>query len=354
MKRRWLVAMLVLALDGGPAAAQELRKVTFVFPVPTMQVRYAPASVAVELGYFREEGLEPNFVNLAGSSPTIQMILAGHADIATATNEFAIAARQKKLPVRYFFEWYTKNLYRVGVPESSAIKTVADLRGKKIGVLNFASAGVNYTKALMRSHGLNPETDVTFLPTGIGMQAATALRGGQVDGLAVWDTEYAGLENVGMRFRYLVHPKLANLPNGGLFSTDEWLQKNPDVAAKFGRAWAKAMTFVSANPEAAVRIHWKLYPQSKPAGLPEDQALRQALHVFRTALDNYSRDERENKAWGALSEKDWQAYIDYLVQEKVIPGPVAAAELITNQFVRAMNDFNAEQIQAKARAYQVK
>ncbi len=343
-------ALLTLALPV-PAPAQAPRKVTFVFPTPVMDLRYSPASVGIELGFFKEEGIEPTFQTLAGSAAAIQAVMAGQADLGTSTNEPAITSRQRDIPVRYFYEWYTKIIYRLGVPEASAIRTVADLRGKNIGIQSHASAALPYARAVLRAAGLNPDTDVTFLPVGVGAQAATALRGGQVDALALWDTQYAGIENLGTKCRYFVHPQLANLSSGGLFSSDEWLKNNRDVAVRFGRAWAKASTFIFANPEAAIRIHWKIYPQTKPKGVSDAEALKQATHVLRTVLEYHGREHKKNRAWGAFSPEEWQQYIEFLVREKVIPSSFPAAQIMTNEYIDAINDFAQDKVRALARDY---
>jgi NitT/TauT family transport system substrate-binding protein len=350
------LAIAVACLAAGPARAEDkpLTKVRFAFPTPVMDLRYAPASVGIELGFFKEEGLDPTFQNNPGSGAALQAVMAGQLDLGTATAEPAMAARQKGIPVRYFYEWYTHVIYRIGVPADGTIRSVADLKGKKIGVQSFASAGVQYVRALVRTAGLDPQADVTLLPVGVGAQAATALKTGQVDALGLWDTQYAGLENLGLKFRYFTHPTLQNVASGGLFSSDEWLKKNPDVAERFGRAWSKAMVFIFANPEAAVRIHWKVFPKTKPRGVAEDEALRQGLHWLEAALRDHDRAGKENQAWGAMSPKEWQAYIDYLVQEKVIPASFPASEMITNEFIAKINDFDAAKIRAMARDYHVK
>ncbi len=357
---RMLATLVAGALVAGAvpmsahAADKPLRKVTFVFPTPVMDLRYVPASVGMELGFFRDEGIEPTFQNLPGSSAAIQAVMAGQADLGTSTNEPAITSRQKNIPVRYFYEWYTKVIYRVGVLDTSPIRSVADLRGKKLGIQSFASAALPYTKAMLRAAGLNPDSDVTFLPVGVGAQAAAALRGGQVDALALWDTQYAGIENLGVKFRYFAHPDLANLSSGGLFSSDEWLKANGDVAVRFGRAWAKASTFIYANPDAAIRIHWKAFPQTKPKGVADDEAFKQAQHVLRTVLEYHSREHKKSQAWGAFTPDEWQRYIDFLVQEKVIPASFPASQIITNDYIKAINDFPADKIRALAQGYQVR
>jgi NitT/TauT family transport system substrate-binding protein len=175
-----------------------------------------------------------------------------------------------------------------------------------------------------------------------------------VDALAMWDTMFATLENMGVRVRHFSHPRLQSLSSGGLYASEAWLRANPDVAARFGRAWAKASTFVFANPEAAIRIHWKQEPRTKPTGIPEDEALRQALHVMRAVMATHSREGKANKAWGVFAPAEWQQYADFLLAEKVLASPVRVEQMITTEFEARFNDFPADKIRELARGYRTK
>src|SRR6185503_11231908 len=67
---------------------------------------------------------------------------------------------------------------------------------------------------------------------------------------------------------------------------DDFLAEQPDVAARFARGLAKATLFGFSNPEGAVRLHWKMYPQSRPAGTDEAKILKDAIHVFNGRFES--------------------------------------------------------------------
>jgi len=73
------------------------------------------------------------------------------------------------------------------VLKESPIRKDVDLKGKAIGVGSLASSAVGYMKALVAEAGLDPNKDVTFLPVGMGAQAAMALKMGKVDLISLVD-----------------------------------------------------------------------------------------------------------------------------------------------------------------------
>jgi NitT/TauT family transport system substrate-binding protein len=333
------------------AQAKPLRKVTFVFPIGAMPSRYAPWIAARELGFFAEEGLDAQFLNAAGGLIAIQQVASGQSEFALSPSDGLIALRAKGTPVRYFYNWQTHVIFSVAVPAESPIRGVADLKGKQIGVQGMGSAAVPYAKAVVRSAGLDPAGDVTLIAVGIAAQAAAALQQKRVDALALWDTEYAAMEFLGLKFRFFGHPKVQHLSGGGLLARDDYIRANPDVIRGFGRGFARGNVFCFENPEAAIKSYWKNYPEARPKGKDDAAAMREAVHVFRAAMKNLSRDDKADKRWGHFAEAEVQQYIDFLLAEKVIEAKLPAGDVYTNDFVDHFNSFDAAKVREMARAY---
>jgi len=322
-----------------------------MFPIPVMPSRYAPWIAAKDLGFFAEEGLDVHFLNTAGSVAAITQVASGQAEFALSPTDGVVAIRAKGTPIRYFYNWQTHVIFSLAVPADSPIRSLAELRGKQVGVQGMGSAAVPYAKALVRSAGLDPANDITLVAVGVGAQAATAVRQKRVDALVLWDTEYAGMELLGLQFRSFGHPQLQNLTGGGLLGRDDYLQANPDVIRGFGRAFARGNVFCFENPEAAIRVYWKNFPEAKPKGKDEATAMREAVHIFRAAMKNLVRDQKADKRWGHFAEAELQRYIDMLLAEKVIEARIPARDIYTNDFVDHYNSFDASKVREMARGY---
>jgi NitT/TauT family transport system substrate-binding protein len=109
--------------------------------------------------------------------------------------------------------------------------------------------------------------------------------------------------------------------------------------------------FAIANPEAAVKIVYEVYPQTKPSGKSDEQALRDDVKTLLARAEHWKLEAGGVKRWGESSVKDFDAYQDFLVKWKVIGAKVPAGDLVTNELVDEMNRFDAARVAADAKAY---
>jgi len=132
---------------------------------------------------------------------------------------------------------------------------------------------------------------------------------------------------------------------------DDFLAEHPDVAVAFARGLAKATLFGLNNPEAAIHIHWKVYPQTRPQSLEEPRALKEALHVFNARFETQRVDNREDKRWGASSPAQWAALKTLYKEQHLIQGTVAVNEAFTNQLIDEINRFDQQAVIRQAKEY---
>jgi NitT/TauT family transport system substrate-binding protein len=109
--------------------------------------------------------------------------------------------------------------------------------------------------------------------------------------------------------------------------------------------------FAIANPEAAVKIVYEVYPQTRPSGKSDEQALRDDVKTLLARAEHWKLEAGGVKRWGESSLKDFDAYQDFLLKWKVIGAKVPAAELITNDLIDEVNKFDAAAVAADAKAY---
>jgi NitT/TauT family transport system substrate-binding protein len=192
---RVLAAMLIGAAAAS-AGAQPLDKMVFARAAPWGIVD-APIAYAVDLGFFKQERIDPEFVVVGGSYAALQQILSGAAQTGFVANEAIPTSLQPgktPMPLRVAYSYHRNSpIFEIVVPASSSVRKLADLKGKKIGVLTLATGNVPVTKAGLHIAGLQA-TDYTLLPVGIGAQATQALTSGQIDALNLWHAVHAQIE----------------------------------------------------------------------------------------------------------------------------------------------------------------
>jgi NitT/TauT family transport system substrate-binding protein len=341
---------LAIAALSGPAAAQT--KIRYLLTSPTPTVAEAPhASVPAVLGFWKEAGLDVEVTPFNGSTGATQLVLAGSAEFTMATPEALLVARQTDAKAVAVYNHVREAIYTIAVLKDSPIQKLHDLKGKTIGVLSLSSGAVPVSKAMLRAIGFDPEKDVKWLPVGIGAQAVNALKSNQVDAMGYWDWGYAILENAGLQFRHFGTPETDKLLSIMLIGNEDWVKANPEATVKMAQGIAKAALFTITNPEAAVRIHWQKYPASKPTNVPEEQALKDAVHVLQARLEKYKIANREVPRWGAFLPAEWQATQDFFFDTGLIPKKLDVSTYYTNRFIDPINDFDQAAIIAKARSY---
>ena len=347
-----LVCSLLAALVCLTAqAASAETKVRVGWCAKTVSSAAAPFAIAMKMGWYRAEGLDVELVPLAGSSACTQAVATKEVAFALPSVEpLAIAIRQG-VKAKIYYTAYQGNIYGIAVPAESPVRTIADLKGKTIGVISMGSAGVPVAKALVATAGLNPESDVTIVVAGEGAQTAAMVRSKQVDALSQFDTQYAMVENAGVKLRLLDTKQIDRYPANGFLTLDETLKSRRNEAVAVAKGYAMGTVFAIANPEAAVKILYEVFPQTKPTGKDEATAIRDDVRVISARIVNWKLDKAGVKRWGENSEANYAAYADFMLKYGIIKEKVAAKDLVTNDLIADINRFDPAKVAAEAKAF---
>jgi NitT/TauT family transport system substrate-binding protein len=314
----------------------------------------APSLMSIDLyiadkaGFFKEEGLDVELRYSPNASQSAQIVASGGADIGRLSWEPLLFGYDKGLRGRIFYGLYTRFMYYVALPVDSPIRTVADLRGKKVGVTNVGSASIFVLRSMFRDAGLPPD-DVTLVPVGVGELPMSMLQSKQIDALMVYVSLYSAIEAAGMPLRYLYHPVVADFGNDGYFATDRVIAQKSDAIAGFSRAIAKATVFLFANPEAAVKIYWQVDPSGK-IGANDQEAMARSLKELEGDMKTLDVANTASHKYGDIDIPRFRDYMEMMVEEGAIAQRVPVEELVTDQFLAAANDFDVEQVRTAARA----
>jgi NitT/TauT family transport system substrate-binding protein len=347
--------MLVLSGHAENARAQALQKITLLHSQPQITSAFAySSSLPAYLGYFKEEGLEVEVNPMPGAAAAMQLVVGGRADFAIGNPSGAMIAIQKGADVRFFYTSIRGDIFGVALPAESGMKSLADLKGKTIGVSSFASGGTNYAKGLMKTIGLESGRDYNIVEVGVGARAAGAYRSKQVDAFSLWDEMYVSLQQGGISFSNIIRD-----PRADGHAVGSILAKNADYTARrktligVARAIAKAQLFQYTNPEAAIRIHWKAYPQTAPREGVTDVAVKRELNVLavRTAL--ISKNAMKTNKWGDVPRDVMEKFQAYLVETEVLPKAQDVGTYYTNDLIDEINKFDEAAIIKQAREFKL-
>jgi len=226
---------------------------------PKIRIGYWPIAAglpfyaAVELGYFKEAGLNVEVLKFAGAQQIMEGMLADRCDgSANGTGSGNIAVGELAAPGS--FKIFCANpsnvknvLDEVIVPVASGAKTIADLKGKRIGT-GPGIQNVTLAKTVLERGGA---TGATVVELAIGQHIA-ALAAGQLDGAYTLEpTGTIGRLNgttrvleAGVISRYVLGDPMAPWFGGSASLTSSFIKKHPDEAKKFIVAYARGVTYV--------------------------------------------------------------------------------------------------------------
>src|SRR6266568_1333743 len=351
MKRSAILALSGILLAGSTGLATAQTTVRVAWCAKTVSSAAAPFAIATKMGWYKEAGIKVELVPLPGSTDCVKSVATKDVQYGLPSIEPLAIIRQQGIRIKNYYTAYQGNIYGIAVPVDSPIKTFADLKGKKIGVTSMASAGLIVARALATTNGFNPDKDVSIVVAGEAAQTAALLRSNQVDALSQFDTQYALTENAGAKLRLLDTKDIARFPSNGFIALEDRLANNRAEAIALVQGYAKGSVFALANPEAAVRITWEVFPQTKATGKDEATALRDDIKTLEARARSWRLEPKGVKKWGENSVENYGAYVDFLVKNGVLKEKAATTDLITNDLIDDINKFDAGEIENMAKGW---
>lgn len=342
-----LLTAAALAAAALPAAAEERAKVTIAVGTTVLDASQANnTSIPIYTQCWDRAGVDVT-IQPTNSTAAMQAVLTGQAQFVNMGPGAAIIARSKGAPIKAVYLNMRHNFQFPVVLDGSPIRSIADFKGKTIGVVSYGAQLVEIIKGMIAESGLDPAKDVTFVETGAGAQAIAALTSGKVDIWGTWDSQIATAENMGIKLRRFTTPGAEKLVFGGsYFVRDDFAAKQPEVIRKVLRCVAEGSATMVANPEGAVKAHWAVYPNTKPTSLAEKDAFAQALHLVKVRGEFL--EPQQGERWGEFPADAARTLVDFMRTNKRIDAPLDPKDVYTNQFIDGINDFDAKAVQARA------
>lgn len=351
-----VVALVALAgasvasakVDAGsalPPVANLKFSVAVAVPDPGQVFLYVPEG----FGYFKAERLNVSVLFNNGGGAALQTVATGSADYGLSSPENLWNGIATGMPLRGYALVLTNSIYHngIGVRADSPITSIAQLKGKKIGVSSFTSGSFPSAKAKVASAGLDPDKDVTYVPIGGGGPAANAIQNGQVDAAVTTETQWEQIKALGVKVRYL--PKSTNkvddLPADVLFAKADTLAKNPGVSVRFARAIMEGTVAALANPNKALDYYYKLYPE--PANALTRQ---QNMAIMMARLEDMKMIAAMKGKWGFMPIALYNQVQKLGLQFGTVNKEQDISQLFTNKLNPAIIKFDAKRITRQAKA----
>ena len=356
---RWRIALVValmlsafgpaaLAQYGGKPAAPPLKKFTVLLPF-RVGITFFPLSVAQELGYMREEGIDLDLQVVNGSSALVQQLAAGNAQMGVILAPNTLLGFAEGVRYKAFYDFLTRNTFDVRVLPDAPISKLADLKGRNVGTIDLTRGDLPLLRAQLQRAGLNPARDVLFVALGPTMSVhAQALKEGKVQALNLSWNNTVSVEAAGGKLKCVTcDSEELQLASETTVATEAVYRQDRRYVVGLGRAMAKATLFAETNADAAIAIMKKVAPQEHT-----DPAFTRTF--FNAAL--VIMKPRQPGRYGLSDIGGWDRLQNFMaVPTEGATGMttrVDVKQLVTNELVDEMNRFDAEAVRRQARDYQ--
>ena len=292
------LSLLVFVIASGVCGAAE--KITISYSSRTYA--FLPAQVAVAKGFFKDENLDPILIQMR-SQVTVPALMSGEVNYTLSFGNILTGAMQG-MPFKILAVLTDKPLHHiVARPE---IKTIADLRGKRVGAQRIGGSDQLAAEAILQAKGLDLK-EVQFVTLGADEPVrAEMLRKGLVDAICVAPPGPNRLAREG--FNVLGGPKDLKIgsPISAVAATDSRIKNNRDETKKVLRAVVRGLRFIHERKEEVIPIMVKWLNQT-----PEV-----ARDSYDLILPSFSPD-------GGTVDKTYEFAVDArrstLKTDKVIP-----------------------------------
>ena len=224
---------------------------------------YLPLVIAQQLGYFEAEGLTVRIDDYPGGSQSLQALESGAADVCAGAYEHTLVAQQRGSVLRAFVVQGRAPQIALGVSSRwmPRYQTLADLRGRRVGVSSLGASTARAVQLMLLGDGLEADL-VQLVGVGSGPDAMEALRTGRVHALCHADPLMSVLEDKGAvrivrdlrDLRSSAQLYGGSMPSGTLYATQAFLRKNPAKAQALSNAMVRSLKWLqTAAPMDVLR-----------------------------------------------------------------------------------------------------
>ncbi len=323
-----LVAIILVAIAGllGGCGASDnaisSQKVTLAMGfVPNVQ--FTPFYVAVEKGYFAEEGIQLEF-DYGWETDLLKLVGSDELQFAIASGDQVILARGQGLPIVYVLNWYRRFPVCVVSLAETGVQEPSGLVGLRVGTPALYGASYIGWRALLDSVGVD-EADVELI--SIGYTQVAALSEGQVDAAICYAmNEPVQMQAAGQDIDIIYVADYANLVSNGLITNERTIRELPGLVQGMVRATLRGLAYTLEYPEQAFDISLEYVPEA--ANNAETEAINRA--ILERSVEFWRTDPEQL----GLSEKaEWQVAQGVMRRMGLVDTEGDVTAMFTNEFV---------------------
>jgi NitT/TauT family transport system substrate-binding protein len=282
----------------------------------------SPVSIAALKGFYDEEGVKINLVSGNTFEADRNALAAGKMPVINGDFQF-FPAVYNGIDVKLIGGLH-EGCIKILAPIESDILTVADLKGKRIGVDEIGGTPMSVASVAVGAIGIDPRTEVEWIPYPSD-QEIQSLEKGEVDVIAVWDPFATIAERTG-KYRTLVDiakdPLFAGRNCCFIFASGKLVKENPGAVAAVLRALNKAVEYEGAYPAEAAALL-----------VQEKKVATDDVDLLATLLGSFHYDQHYSAAANTGAKDDAVYFATWLTKIGYLPEDLDVEQFVNDMYV---------------------
>lgn len=291
-----------------------------------------PLVLADELGYYDDQGVEVQLSDLQSGTKALEAVESGSAQIAASFYDHTLRMQAKNRPYTSFIVLSDSPGAVLATPPSSSgeVKSVADLKGRPVGIAAPGSAEETYFSQALKRNNMTIK-DVSLVTTGTGSSAVAAMEGGQVSAGWMYEPAFSQFESRNSGTGILIDTRTAEgtrelFGEGGyaaetLYAQNDWISSNSEVTQKIVNATVQALKWMQSHSAEEIA-------DEMPENLIGDK--NDYISALSKNLEIFTKD-------GLMPDRGWEANVSLLESAQEISNP-RPEETFTNDYARKANE----------------
>jgi NitT/TauT family transport system substrate-binding protein len=305
----------VLLISAALATQAAAQKGQLVVGFSAYSAAFMPAFVADRSGYFSQEGLSVKLIFFQSGVQLAQSLISGDTQIGMGSAPELITAVNAGVKMRAV--WGISNKMPYALISRPQIKTVADLKDKKIAVSSRGSLSEFLAAYVLKHRGLDPQKDVTYLPIGGVPTRFAAVQSGSVDASLISAAHFEKARQSGLNLLFMLEDLIAEWPLDIIYLREDYLANREPEFRAYLKAYRQGVATSKKNPDAAI------------AGLQkalrfDPQVAKEGYHAYVSSLPDDGR----------IAEKGLELTVDQMFESGTLKKKFSMNELIDYRYIR--------------------
>jgi NitT/TauT family transport system substrate-binding protein len=305
-------AVFIIAALAPHAAAQ---KGQLVVGFSAYSAAFMPAFVADRSGYFSQQGLSVKLIFFQSGVQLAQSLISGDTQIGMGSAPELITAVNAGVKMRAV--WGISNKMPYALISRPPIRTVNDLKGKKIAVSSRGSLSEFLAAYVLKNRGLDSQRDVTYLAIGGVPTRFAAVQSGSVDASLISAAHFERARQSGLNLLFMLEDLIPEWPLDIIYLREDFLAGRETEFRAYLKAYQQGIATSKENPDAAI------------AGLQKalrfDHAIaKEGYHAYVSSLPDDGR----------IAEKGLELTVDQMFESGTLKRRLSMPELIDYRYIR--------------------